>query len=149
VPGKRVDRALVAARRAGASLVVVGDGPERERLARLAEDLRVRARFVGRVPRDEALAWIAAADRLVHLSDAEGAPTVVREARALGVPVLASAAGDVPAWAASDPGIEIAREAVDRRAALDVGSPGHRGRPGDAEEAPRGAGRAVATRHVI
>ena len=57
--------------------------------------------------RPQALAWIAGADKLVHLSEAEGAPTVIREARALGVPVLATPVGDVPLWAASDAGIEL------------------------------------------
>jgi len=45
------------------------------------------------------------------LSEAEGAPTVIREARALGVPVLATPVGDVLLWASEDPGIEIFRPA--------------------------------------
>lgn len=109
IAGKRVDRAIGEAKRAGAAIVVVGDGPERASLERLARETGARATFVGRVPRDRALAWIAAADRLVHSSEAEGAPTVVREARALGVPVLATAVGDVAAWAAEDDGIELVR----------------------------------------
>jgi len=45
---------------------------------------------------------------VLHTSRTEGAPTVVREARALGVPVVACLAGDLEAWAANDPGIAIA-----------------------------------------
>lgn len=108
VPGKGVDRAITKAARSGARLVVVGDGPERARLEALAQQLDARVQFVGQLPREEALAWIAAADRLVHLSEAEGAPTVIREARALGTRVLATAVGDVALWAQQDPGIEIA-----------------------------------------
>lgn len=69
-------------------LVVVGDGPERARLAALADELGVRARFLGTLPRVEALAHIAAADALVHASKHEGLSTVVREADAYGTPVV-------------------------------------------------------------
>jgi teichuronic acid biosynthesis glycosyltransferase TuaC len=90
VSGKRVDRAIafVASKPTPRTLVVVGDGPERARLARLAEGYGLDARFVGRTSRPEALAWIAAADALVHSSQVEGLSTVVREAEALGTPVV-------------------------------------------------------------
>lgn len=89
VPGKRVERAIdhVAASRDLDAIVVVGDGPERAKLQARARAAGVDARFVGRVPRDEALAWIGAADVLIHSSDHEGLSTVVREAEALGTPV--------------------------------------------------------------
>ncbi len=106
VPGKRVDEALAATRLiSGLRSVVVGDGPELERLQRDFPE----ARFVGRVPRPQALTWIAAADVLVSASRDEGAPSVVREARALGVPVAARPAGDLEHWAQSDPGLVVAR----------------------------------------
>jgi glycosyltransferase involved in cell wall biosynthesis len=90
VASKRVDRAIehVARSREFDALVVVGDGPERGRLERLARAHRVDARFVGAVGRPEALAWIGAADALLHASEAEGLSTVVREAEALGTPVV-------------------------------------------------------------
>jgi teichuronic acid biosynthesis glycosyltransferase TuaC len=90
VPSKKVERAIerVARSRDVDALVVVGDGPERERLERLACTLGVDARFVGTVARDEALAWIGAADQVIHASVAEGMSTVVREAEALGVRVV-------------------------------------------------------------
>jgi glycosyltransferase involved in cell wall biosynthesis len=90
VASKRVDLAIehVARSRAFDALVVVGDGPERARLERLARQKRVDARFVGLVTRGEALAWIAAADAVIHASSAEGASTVLREADALGTPVV-------------------------------------------------------------
>jgi glycosyltransferase involved in cell wall biosynthesis len=107
VPQKRMDLAITAAARAGAKLVLVGDGPERARLTALASASGATVHFTGLLPRDEALAWIAAADVLVHPSAVEAAPTVVREARALGLPVVACAAGDVAAWAAQDEGIHL------------------------------------------
>jgi glycosyltransferase involved in cell wall biosynthesis len=90
VPTKRVDRAIahVAGSKDLDHLVVVGDGPERERLERLAESMGVSAVFVGTVEREDALAWIGAADALIHASVAEGLSTVVREAEALGTPVV-------------------------------------------------------------
>lgn len=87
VESKRVDRVIehVAREEAGTALVVVGDGPERERLVELARKRRIDARFVGQLPRPEALAWIGAADVLLHASRTEGLSTVLREASALGV----------------------------------------------------------------
>lgn len=102
---KRVDVALRALSAFAVSVLVVGDGPE-------LDVLRARfpkVRFTGRLPRDEALCCIAAADVLVSASREEGAPTVVREARLLGVPVVALAAGDLEKWARQDPGILLAR----------------------------------------
>ncbi len=90
VAGKRVDRVIAHVARSADidTLVVVGDGPERPRLERLAAELEVRALFVGAVPRNDALAWIGAADALIHASTAEGLSTVVREAEALGTRVV-------------------------------------------------------------
>ena len=106
VPGKRVDVALEACGRVGQlETFVVGEGPERAELARRFPN----ARFVGQLPRPRALAYIAAADVLVSASLSEGAPSVVREARALDTAVVCLAAGDLEAWARSDPGLYIAR----------------------------------------
>ena len=83
--------------------IVVGEGPERASLERRFP----RARFVGHVPRPRALAYVAAANVLVSASLLEGAPTVVREARALGTEVVCLPAGDLRAWAATDPGLHV------------------------------------------
>jgi len=105
VTGKRVDRAIehVARTRAFDALVVVGDGPERDRLEALARARGVDARFVGKVPRGDALAWIGAAAVLLHGSEAEGCSTVLREAEALGTPVVRLPGGGLHANAA-EPG---------------------------------------------
>jgi len=90
VPGKGVDRAIdhVARARDVDALVVVGDGPERTRLEAHARSRGVDARFTGVLPREEALAWMHAADVLLFASVEEGASTVLREAEALGTPVV-------------------------------------------------------------
>jgi teichuronic acid biosynthesis glycosyltransferase TuaC len=90
VPGKRVDRAIehVACARDVDALVVVGDGPERGRLEALAQARGVDARFVGLLPRTDALAWMGAAHHVLFTSEAEGASTVLRECEALGTKVV-------------------------------------------------------------
>lgn len=99
VPDKRTREALLAAALvADAEVVVVGDGPERVALAREFPGVR----FEGRVARERALTFIAAADVLLSASLLEGAPSAVREARALDVPVVARVAGDLVDWAAAD-----------------------------------------------
>jgi teichuronic acid biosynthesis glycosyltransferase TuaC len=104
VPGKRVDVALEACRRVtNLRTIVVGDGPERDSLARRFPAVS----FVGHVPRPLALTYLSAADVLVSASLLEGAPTVVREARALGTEVVCLPAGDVARWAESDAGIHV------------------------------------------
>jgi teichuronic acid biosynthesis glycosyltransferase TuaC len=104
VPGKRVDVALEAcARLEQLRTYVIGDGPE---LMRLMMQFP-RAHFVGHVERPLALAYISAANVLVSASLREGAPTVVREARALGTQVVCLEAGDVRKWALTDPGLSV------------------------------------------
>jgi teichuronic acid biosynthesis glycosyltransferase TuaC len=89
VRSKRVDRVIdyVASADGERMLVVLGDGPERSRLERIAREWQLDARFLGTTTRREALGWIGAADELVHASRVEGLSTVVREASVLGVPV--------------------------------------------------------------
>lgn len=115
VAGKRVDVAVEACRRLpGLRVVVVGDGPLRGELERRFPG----AKFVGQLARPGALAWLAAADVLVSASLWEGAPTVVREARALGTEVVCLEAGDVRRWAETDPGIHVVSKASRATASL-------------------------------
>jgi glycosyltransferase involved in cell wall biosynthesis len=96
VPWKRVDWLIDTLRSVdGAGLLVIGDGPERERLAAHAGALGVARRvcFAGRCPRAEALALVAACDLFVLPSTYEGFPHAVLEAMSLGVPVVATAVG--------------------------------------------------------
>jgi len=105
ISSKRVDVALRAAGAIEAKVIVCGDGPERQRLER--EFLNVH--FCGKVPRKRALEWMAASDVVLSASLEEGAPTVVREARALGVPVVATEAGDLAKWADHDCGLFVVK----------------------------------------
>lgn len=107
IPEKRVGVALEAlGLLTGLSVIVVGDGPELAALSARFPSVR----FTGRLPRSDALRFIAAADVLVSASGAEGAPTVVREARQLGVPVVAVNAGDLALWAEKDAQLVLLRD---------------------------------------
>lgn len=96
VPWKRIDQlveALIQIPDMG--LVVVGDGPERERLEALAERLGVsdRVHFAGSRSKAETLGLMSACNFFVLNSTYEGLPHVVLEVMALGLPVVATAVG--------------------------------------------------------
>jgi glycosyltransferase involved in cell wall biosynthesis len=81
----------------GATLVLVGDGPDRERLAAQAAEQGVtdRVRLAGQLPADQVAPLIAAADALVQPSAKEGLANVWVEALACGTPVIATDAGGI------------------------------------------------------
>ncbi|WP_340118823.1 glycosyltransferase family 4 protein [Pelagibius sp. 7325] len=81
----------------GLHLWIVGDGPERARLAALAGELGVtqRVRFLGVVPHAEMPAVYSAADLLILASEREGWPNVLLEAMACGAQVVATRVSDV------------------------------------------------------
>jgi teichuronic acid biosynthesis glycosyltransferase TuaC len=107
IPDKRVGAALSAvALLPDVQVVVVGGGPL---LGHLTRDFP-SVRFTGELARPIALDWIAAADVLVSGSHLEGAPTVVREARALGTSVVACAAGSLRELADGDAGVWLVPE---------------------------------------
>jgi glycosyltransferase involved in cell wall biosynthesis len=80
-------------------LVLVGEGPERERLRALAGALGVSLQLVGAVPRAEVPAWLRAADiyaqpsRTLANGRSEGMPLSTLEALSVGVPVVVSDSG--------------------------------------------------------
>lgn len=91
-------RALALTRRTVTDLmlVCVGDGPERARCERLAEQYGVRhaVRFAGH--RSDVSRVLASIDALVMCSKSEGLPFAGIEALAAGVPIVAYRAGGLP-----------------------------------------------------
>jgi glycosyltransferase involved in cell wall biosynthesis len=93
--------ALVAKRSPGGPdvhLSLLGDGPARPRLERLATDLGIGQRLEWRgyiADRGAYLAGLRGADLFVYPSRAEGFPKVVLDAMAVGLPVLAQPAGSL------------------------------------------------------
>jgi glycosyltransferase involved in cell wall biosynthesis len=103
-PRKGQDLALEAlARIPGATLFLVGDGPDRARLEGIAKErqLASRARFLGLQPHDALPGLLAAADVMVLPTASEGLANVWVESLACGTPVVTSDVGG-------------AREAIDR-----------------------------------
>lgn len=100
---KNVDLLLRAfARMAGqcpaARLTIVGDGPDRDALARLAGELGLgeRVRFTGFVPHEQLPALYRAADLFATASTIETQGLVVLEAMACGLPVIGVGALALP-----------------------------------------------------
>jgi glycosyltransferase involved in cell wall biosynthesis len=82
----------------GATLLIVGAGPEENRVRALAMKLGVqdRVRFVGPVAHAALTDYYNAADVMVLATAREGWPNVVLESLACGTPVIASNVGGVP-----------------------------------------------------
>jgi glycosyltransferase involved in cell wall biosynthesis len=96
--------ALVLAKVPGARLAIIGDGPRRAALERLASELGLAGAvtFLGALPPDRVGEWMRRAAVLAVPSvtardgDAEGLPVVVFEAAASGLPVVGSDHEGIP-----------------------------------------------------
>lgn len=88
--------AQLQANQPGLWLLLVGDGPEREPLQKLALELGIagRTRFAGYQPRTEH--YYPAMDLFASSSRHEGLPLSLLEAWACGLPVVSSAVGGIP-----------------------------------------------------
>ena len=89
--------AVIQARLPDARLIVVGDGPERERVHETARALALRnVEFIGAV-RPEAMGrWYDEADVYLNASDIDNMPNSIIEAFACGLPVVTTRAGGIP-----------------------------------------------------
>ena len=81
----------------GAVLLIVGEGPQRRRLADRAVERGIsdRVRFESVRPQSELAVLYSAADALILASSREGWPNVLLEAMACGTPVVAADVGGV------------------------------------------------------
>lgn len=98
VKGQDVLLRALALLRGSAAAVLVGDGPERPRLEKLARQLQLTRRvyFAGQKSHAEVAEWMNASDALVIPSRNEGCPLAALEALACGLPVVSTKVGMVP-----------------------------------------------------
>lgn len=90
------DVITAVARHRSLQLLIGGDGPERDKLERLVEQLGMgdRIRFLGWVEPDEVLDHC---DLLVSAARIEGHPMALLDGRRRGIPIVAAEVGGVPA----------------------------------------------------
>ncbi len=89
MPYKRIDLAIEACKRMNRRLIIIGDGPDRERLEKLGDD---RIEFLGRQP-DRIVNYYAARCRALLFPGEEDFGMAPLEANAAGRPVIAYRAG--------------------------------------------------------
>jgi len=89
MPYKRIDLAIEACKRMNRRLIIIGDGPDRERLEKLGDD---RIEFLGRQP-DQIVNYYAARCRALLFPGEEDFGMAPLEANAAGRPVIAYRAG--------------------------------------------------------
>ena len=89
MPYKRIDLAIEACKRMNRRLVIIGDGPDRARLEKLADD---RIEFLGRQP-DKIVNYYAARCRALLFPGEEDFGMAPLEANAAGRPVIAYRGG--------------------------------------------------------
>ena len=82
--------AEVARRRPDSRLVLVGDGPERQRLEDEIRTHKLTERVTITGLRDDVAEWLATMDVFAHVSRAEGMSNAILQAMAAGLPVVAT-----------------------------------------------------------
>jgi glycosyltransferase involved in cell wall biosynthesis len=124
---KGVDVFLRAAARVlvefpSARFVVVGEGPDMDKLEQLVDELNIRGSVSMLGRRDDMPSVYASLDVMVSSSRQEGLPMAVLEGMASSLPVVASAVGEVPALVlAGQTGILVPPDDVDSLAAGIIG----------------------------
>ncbi len=104
-----------------ARFVVVGEGPDREKLERLIDQLGIRASVELLGHRDAMPSLYASLDVMVSSSRQEGLPMAVLEGMASGLALVATAVGEVPAVVVDGrTGVLLPAEDVERMAAAIV-----------------------------
>jgi glycosyltransferase involved in cell wall biosynthesis len=95
---------------------VIGDGPERKRLERLAGELGIaeRVRFWGTLPRGEALQKLADCDILMHPSLHDSGGWVIAEAMAAGRPVICLNLGGPALQVTEETGFKISPQSLEQ-----------------------------------
>jgi glycosyltransferase involved in cell wall biosynthesis len=101
--------AFVKAQLPGCEYWVIGDGPERQRLENFANQSSSNGsiKFLGNIPRNEALSALGECDVLIHPSLHDFSPTVCLEAMAAGRPVICLNIGGPAGQITQETGIRV------------------------------------------
>ncbi len=98
--------------------VVVGDGPKRKPLEKLAENKKIKAEFRGSLSKDQVLMELKLADVFIFISAWEGFPYTILEAMSCGLPIIASDVGGVGEAVNETNGILVENEVGQIREAI-------------------------------
>ncbi len=79
-----------------AKLIIIGDGPNKQKLLKLKKDLKVRVEFLGNIEHDRIAGYLKGADLFVRTPKTEGLGIVFLEAMAAGLPIITSNVGGIP-----------------------------------------------------
>lgn len=74
-------------------LLIIGEGPYKEYLKRIAKKKKIDASFLGQKSQEEIVDILNISDIFINPSFSEGLPTSVLEAGAVGLPIIATAVG--------------------------------------------------------
>lgn len=89
--------ALIQERYDSATLMIAGDGPERNKIVQMADDLQLRnVEFIGSVSQEEMPRIYDRADIYLNGSNIDNMPNSIIEAFAAGTPVVSTNAGGIP-----------------------------------------------------
>lgn len=91
VSWKNIDKVIQISARQNLRLLVCGDGPERENLQTLSNNLEAKITFIGQVPQSEVLHLLPLAKIFVQISDYEGLSFALLEAMMSGLGIVVSA----------------------------------------------------------
>ncbi len=86
---------IILKERGDIQFLIVGDGPFRDRLIKIAEDLKIKEKITFAGKTADVLPFLQAMDIFVHPSSKEGLGLSILEAMALGLPVVASDTGGI------------------------------------------------------
>lgn len=97
---------------------IIGDGPKKEMLKKIADDKKVNVEFKGSLEKSEALKELEKVDIFAFISVWEGFPYTILEAMSYGLPIIASNVGGISEAVNESNGILVNNEVRQIREAI-------------------------------